>query len=78
MLFESRIYKQTGALTSFRLELELSLYGVVSAVQQTAVDGERSQFRVEIQLAFVILLVTLHDITSIVSATVYSTIHCRK
>jgi len=31
-------------LTSFRLELELSLHGVVAAVQQTAVDGECAQF----------------------------------
>ena len=76
MSLESK--KQTLALTSFRLELELCLNGVMSAVQQATVDGERSQFSVEIQLAFVVLLVTLHNITHLtVGSTVYSTIQYR-
>jgi len=48
-------------LTAFRLELELRLYSVVTTVQQTTVDGERSQFRIQFQLSRVILSVTLHN-----------------
>jgi len=54
------IYRPT-VLTSFRLELELCLDGVVSAVQQAAVDGERSQLSIQLQLAVIVLSMTLHE-----------------
>ena len=48
-----------ASLTSLALELELRLHRVVAAVQQAAVDGERSQLLVQLQLAHIILALAL-------------------
>ena len=48
-----------GQLASFKGDLELSLHGVVAAVDQHAVAGERVELGVQLQLRCVVLHVAL-------------------
>ena len=47
-------------LTSFRLDMKLGMYSVVSTIEKTAVDGKNSQLGIQQQLSGVVLRLTLH------------------